>query len=514
MTEVTNEGTGAAPGDESTEMPVYDESAADMSTGEPAESEKKSEPTETPTINERVEVVYPVFGKRLDSTLAPLHVLRINANQLMDSVQYIPQVPMADSTGEKPKLSPWEEATVEGVHHTVTSGQYIEAFVRSESQWRQKHESRGKPLEIMRVGSKNEGNKEVTGDAALATLQAEYGLGALVKIPLWHTGLWITLKAPADTRLNIMMELMALEKITLGRITNGLSFSGVSVWMHETLIKLVLECLRSANLKDYTDEKFLNLLSVHDLPIIYWGLACAVHSNGYSVSQPCLANPDRCKHETKEHLNVAKLSWVDITAMNPEQLLHMENPSTMKTLEEVMKYQSVGIFAKEMSRKFDVKSFGKSKAITFNLKVPSVAQYLNICNKWVSETVEMINNAFSDKVGESKRNQYIVKQSELTTLRQYGHFVKDIVYLNGNYVSNKDDIASVLNTLSADRDLVTGLTTAIREYIDDTVVNVIALPHYKCPACGGNMSKEETKHPMLIPIEVATFFFTLVGRKL
>lgn len=505
------DGSYVAPANEVPADPFDTEHAHEEESTADAPAEPEHPPKER--TNPNVTQDYVCVVHRIDKTNEPIYTLRINANEVVESIANFPLTKQGDE--EVKSTDPWEEVAKAALRCSVTSGQYIEALERQKSAWRQNAVSNGKPLQIMRIGNnKSEPGKELTGDAAVAKFQYQYGLGSLVKIPLWHSGMWVTFKAPADTRLNIMLELIALEKITVGRGTNGLVFSGMCVWSQELLMDLAVECLYSVNLRDYNSEMFINLLSVHDLPIIQWALACAIYPNGYSISQPCLANPDKCKHVTEEHLNISKISWVDQTSLTENQLRHMESHSTARTREEVLKYQAEGLCSRTMSKVITVDSFGRQKDITFNLRIPTVANYLHTCNKWINEITNTIQNAFSDKVGDEKRDTFITRQATLTTLRQYAHFINDIVYADGSFVKNPDDIASVLNMLSGDNATVTTLLTSIRSFIDETVINLIALPSYNCPSCGGPMTATESKHPLLIPLEVSTFFFTLVGRKL
>lgn len=454
------------------------------------------------------------FSSRLDKRQAPIYVMRMNADEIWDALERYPLVALTDQQ-DRP-LSPWEIAAKEGMKHSVMMRQYINAVPRLESHWQQDVQHQGKYLNISRVGNaRQENGKEMTGDEAIAKFQHQYGMGSMVKFPLWHTGLWCTIKAPSDSRLNVLMELVALEKTTLGRSTNGLTFSGVSVWLVETLMSLARECIRFVNLKDYTDDKFMNLLSVHDLPVILWGMACAIYPNGYNASQPCLSDPNVCKHITKELLALSKLSWTDFHALTKEQLAHMADPKKMHTVEDVMKYQEYGLLSTIMSHSFEVETYNEEKKkLTINLQLPSVATYISASNKWVNEIIAIINNSFSDKVSDDRRDAYITKQSVYSTLRQYAHFFKNITFADGSYVAKQDDIANILNNLSSDVEVTKAITAKVQEFIDLTVLNLIALPKYDCPACGKPQTVEESKHPYLIPLEVASFFFTLVGLKL
>ena len=81
-------------------------------------------------------------------------------------------------------------------------------------------------------------------------------------------------------------------------------------------------------------------------------------------------------------------------------------------------------------------------------------------------------------------------------------------------VDDRETIEATLNTISTDDDIVTKFLEAVKIYIDDSTVQMIALPSFNCPKCQAPMVDEERKHPLLIPLEPNMLFFTLRGRRL
>ena len=129
-------------------------------------------------------------------------------------------------------------------------------------------------------------------------------------------------------------------------------------------------------------------------------------------------------------------------------------------------------------------------------------------DRWVTEIIDMVSTAMGSTLDEKNKDRFIMEHSRLSTLRQYAHWVKRIVLLNeqgeeDGVVDDRETIEATLNTISTDDDIVTKFLEAVKIYIDDSTVQMIALPSFNCPKCQAPMVDEERKHP-----------FTLRGRRL
>jgi hypothetical protein len=70
-------------------------------------------------------------------------------------------------------------------------------------------------------------------------------------------------------------------------------------------------------------DNIRNYIKTPDLPILLWGLACSIYSNGFQYTRACISDPEKCNHILKEKLDLSKLLWTDSSALTAHQVNHM-----------------------------------------------------------------------------------------------------------------------------------------------------------------------------------------------
>lgn len=494
--------------------PDIDKSMAEYEAAHAApEPEPADVPEPTPPVPEEPPAVIklsgtvtldkPVFDKLKDGKQYPLFTLRVSVDDFNAAVTKYPNFRMQGDTESRA----WLDTVRSALPLMLIGSAHSGALARDKSEWRQDveyeglHLGIGKPPTIVTPGQK------LTGERAIMKIQQAMGLGTMIQVPLWHSGLWITLKTPTDSALLNLERQIAEEKISLGRQTNGLIYSNAMVYIINHLFNFIVEHVYDATMKDYSPDKLRATLRVTDLPTLVWALACTIYPNGFSHSQPCTSQPDKCRHITKDHLNLSKLSWVDRSALSRNQQRYMANRAAKHTIDEILAYQREGVAG-------DGKVVPIKDDVSFVLRVPTVQQYVETGFRWVAEIVDMVESAVTDTMSANDKNRFISQHSDLVALRQYVHWIKHIVCADGSTMDDVENMDELVNIMSTSDEIVDVFLKAIKDYIDEATISMIALPSYKCPACGGDMSPAESKHPYLIPLETTMLFFTLRDRRL
>lgn len=402
----------------------------------------------------------------------------------------------------------WLAALDEGRQHGVVGGSFIESIAREGSDWRQNVQHDGVKLSIGRPSFGGAAaDQKLTGQRAVIKMQSALGIGSTVQVPLWHSGIWLTINAPSDSKLLIMERRISDEKITLGRLLHGLVYAHSSVYTVNHLLTLLLDCVYDATIKDYSAEKLLKAIKVTDLTSLALGFACTIYPNGYDHKQPCVLHPDKCKHVSEEKLNLARLFFYDQTAITTEQRRHMAERNKKHTDEEILKYQTLGKIGES-------KTFKLNDEVTVVLKVPTLADYLESGTTWIQSIENMVSEALTGRPTDEQKDEFITQQSVATIFRQYAHWVDKIIFRDNDVIDDKESIQEVLSMLSSDQKLYEVFFDEIKKYIDDSTICVVGIPAYNCPSCGTPMAPEERKHPNIIPIDVINLFFTLARRRL
>lgn len=352
-------------------------------------------------------------------------------------------------------------------------------------------------------------NAIVQGERGVIQFLDYLGLGTVFRTPLWNTGIWITLKAPSDTRLLELQRQIANEKYILGRTTYGLALSNRAVYVTNTLLDFALEHLYQTNLA--TEKNLKEIISVQDITTVIWALANVIWNNGFRFRTACTHNPDVCQHVVEELLNVSKLLWVNDKAFTPYQLAHMAKTKTKEVTEEdVKRYKDENI----LNRNHSFKVTTNNKEIEFILRIPNASDHIEAGQRWVSDIVTMVNSALGTDNNLEERNQLILSHSNATDMRQHIHWIEKIIF-DSNEISDRQTLESVLDRLSAEDSIRHAVNKEIKKFTESTTSTVIGILSYTCPNCKGHVKFKDSDENFasVIPIDVYDVFFNLLVQK-
>ena len=356
--------------------------------------------------------------------------------------------------------------------------------------------------------------QQLTGEAAMMRVRAILGMGSVANVPLWHSGLWISIKSPGDGALLELERRIAANKGELGRTTYGLAFSKSSVYINQAIADFVIQHIYDCSLKDWSADQLKEIILMNDLPLMIHGLLMVIYPNGYNLNQPCIANIVECRHVVKEMVNLSKLCWVDRTALSAEQVSHMSRRRDKFTMEELKKYQSHHRVANTEL----VLGGAGGATVVATMNVPNLKTYEQTGFSWVNEIQQQVAVSFAELSGQERMN-YIQNQARLTSIRQYAHWFSRLTLVNregdAEYIEDRSTIDQVIGDLSSEGPIVQKAIDGISKFIDDMTIAFIGVPNFRCPACNKKqITDEEKRHPNLIPLDVGQVFFTLRYQRL
>jgi hypothetical protein len=341
-------------------------------------------------------------------------------------------------------------------------------------------------------------------------IRNEMNLGGLIQIPLWHSGYWITLKTPSDSALLELEQRMSMEKVTLGRQSNGLIFSSAEVYTKSHLIDFIFDHVYSVTL-DSKDPALLRSITLDsDYTQLVWGMAVACYPAGYPLLQPCIANPNKCEHVVEALINLSRISWLDQSRLSTAQRAHMLNRTNPSSLTKIKEYQTE--FSAMMHSEISIHD-----NVALRLRVPTLEESRTIGYSWVESILTTTQKAFGSRIADGAREQYINNQALMTSLRQYGHWC-DAVIRNGGgdaeeVIDDRAAVDEIITMISSDEAVVRKVYKAVTTFIDKSTISMIALPKYACPKCQKEPDAKYLRHPKLIPLDVVQVFFTLRDQK-
>ena len=366
---------------------------------------------------------------------------------------------------------------------------------RSESMFKQSVQSEKGKLTAGGLKFSDSVSNKLTGEKAVLRVRALTGLGSVVMVPLWHSGFWITLKAPTESSMLELNRRLSEEKIGLGRATYGLAFANNSVFFAGWLIDFALSHVYDTSLKAEVAEDIRNRINQLDVPLLIWGLACAIWPNGFPYARAVLDQTTEQTKVIKEKVNVGRLLWVDNNSLSPWQISHMaQRHGNSMTAESLDKYRSEFVRGKGRSVKLN-------DTISVTLRVPNVNQYLISGKKWVNNIVAMVDNAFSMPPNDSVRDNYIMDQGKATNMRQFAHFVESLEVADG-LIEDVDTLDQTFDALSSSDAIREAFFKGVKSFIEDSTIAVIAIP-----VTEDNEKSDLPRFPHLLPIDVMSVFF-------
>jgi len=132
----------------------------------------------------------------------------------------------------------------------------------------------------------------------------------------------------------------------------------------------------------------------------------------------------------------------------------------------------------------------------------------------VDGIVKMLEDSFAVSLQGSQRDNYINDHARVTNMRQFSHWVSKIVLDDEEMGDDAETIENLTALFSSQKSISDKFFTEIGKYIDDSTVSVIGIPKYNCPACNYEQIGENSNHPLIIPLDVARVFFTLLDQRI
>lgn len=476
----------------------------------------QTEPTSTPVVEpvpepqapkSTIVQKYPTFapmeeGKWNDDD-ETIHLPGGTVDEVKRVIKEGPNVRLDDTE----KGREWANSLQESAETLMIRGGFNETVNREGAEFHQVIETDRMPLAAGTPNLKFNNGDKVGGERAVLRIRSLIGLGTILQIPLWHSGFWVTIKAPSEATLLELQRRLIEEKINLGRNSHGLAFANTSVFISGWLIDFVLNHIYDTTLKGEYDLR--KMIRVLDIPTIIWGLACTIWPNGFQYARACIADPEKCNHVVREKLNLSKLLWVDRTSLTPKQIHHMTNRGgSSMTIESVQDY--LNEFTIGRGRTITV---GDANNVSITFKVPNVEEYINSGYKWVNSIVEMIDASMTSEPNDTVRNIHINELGKATNMRQYAHWIGSID-ASGVVIEDIESIDQSVDTLSSVDDIRKKYFDEVIKFIDDSTMAVVAVPSFECPECSKQQPVPMQRFPHLLPVDVMNSFFTLLVQKL
>jgi hypothetical protein len=462
-------------------------------------------PAPTPINNATISSEYAKdIGDQWDDLAT---TIALPADTAARTMNYGETNPHADAQVDSEAGEKWAETISVGLNNGSFHDNLLPAARREGANYQQKITPEGgRSLAIAAPRFADDEGPLLTGERAMLRVNALMGRGAIIQVPLWHSGFWITLKSPGEIELLDALQHISDNKIEFGRSTNGLAFANHVVVSNSAIVDLAMRNLYETTVAGFnTTEKIRGAINCLDIPMLAWGLACAVYPKGFQFERALLDKQGVATTVVQQLLNVGTCQYTDRNSLNDWQVAHMSQRATGS-----MKESALAMYRDHFTR-------GKPKLVMLDaeigieLKVPSVDQFLNAGQRWVDELVVSVSQAFAQDMSDKQRNDMIYDRAKATSMRQYVHWINAIeIPRLGKRIVDLPTLELTISHMSGDNTVRNKFYEVVQSFINDSIISLIGVPQVHPEEASQVVPRFEN----IIPIDPIAVFFSLLYQKI
>lgn len=355
---------------------------------------------------------------------------------------------------------------------------------------------------------------KVNGQIAMARFTSLLGIGEVVQVPLWHSGIWLSIKPPKDNELIALENALANNQITLGRETNTLIYSNYSVVFNRIVTDFIVDHIVGTTIKTSESINIREYIYIQDLPIMILGLIMSMYPDGYDVTRACIntleENEDKtpkCNFIANGKLDPKKLLWLNRKELTKEMLAHMSKrtPNSV-TLDEITDYRLS--ISKIKSKNIFLEASNGVK-VDVELTAPTLLDYINNGELWVQSVISKTEALFTDADNVEQKNSKISTVLSSVILGIYNIYVSKLS-IGKQSVDDRDTINELLDTMTGDQIIIDTFINSVKNFISGNSIAIVATPDYICPNCNSTQTvNNSSKFKHLIPLNILENFFDL-----
>lgn len=397
------------------------------------------------------------------------------------------------------------------------STEHQDALSRPDSVWNNRMlNTAEQPLTMQRLRSPG-GEGELRAERASLAIRTHIGLGTLVNVPLWNSGIWITLRDPGDKAIQEAVRKQVSERMRVGRSTHAMGFSNFMVYTVETMVELVLSNVTGSTA--HTDVDLIRNISIHDFSTMVWGMASAIYPNGFEYSRACTSGPEKCTAVLREVLNLNTCLFPDENMLTKEQILHMSNTKKgWAKQEDLERYRDQ--FTANLGYSKPIKA-ANGQEILLTLQVPTIGEVIDAGYDWIGMISNFVTQALGLDADNDQRQRYQQDIALTTAAGQFTQWVKEIS-VGGHVIRDRRTLMDTFyNDISPDNTLFANMQEAIKEFSTKSMASVVGVLNYTCPSCqkpqmvakGDDEADPKQELPLVIAIDPVSTFLELMYRK-
>lgn len=417
----------------------------------------------------------------------------------------------------------WNRLSAAQGTYMVQDDQLFDTTTRNGAKWRNmlNHGTEEAPQYKGLINEKGLG-KSSTNDvsASFNLLSGLLKLGMNAYTPLYHTGIWVKLRAPTAYSFIRLDEAISDEKVEYGKATRGEIFSNDAAIVRKHVADFIIDHIETSTAPKDDPDYLKSIIKVEDLNTLMLAIMKARYPDGYPLVQVCTVDPNECTHAVEGLVDLRSLLWVDTTALTPRQYAIISNVRKRITEEQVQEYQDEfragGKGVIHLSTE-EVVDDNIINGVTIHISMPTLAKEEDYAVNWIRNMEHEIEELFREKNDPADRKRKWQETISANYLKTYGQYIDSIEIIEaGRKIKEFDaerdpeEIERFFEMVSGEQTYTKRFIEALKKYMAENVVSVVGILNYECPHCGKKHDTRPGKHHIVLPLDMVSTFFTLV----
>ena len=337
----------------------------------------------------------------------------------------------------------------------------------------------------------------LNGAEAKQTLIAR--MGGLLKVYLYNSGFWISVKSLNISELNDFYNSVDINENEYGRILGGYSYLTTDIYIKEKFAELIPTMVVDSNLKDWNkNDNLINNISIHDYETLLWSACCMQFKEGVEIGVVC----SKCEYvETNTKFDLKKLKLTNFDRI-PEKALKFLRSPEIKTSGMLKEYreQYLGFSEEIIKDKYLLRTH-----------VPTLGEYLKRGIELVAELIASIRGDANMK------NDDILRTISIYFYPMLSPWIGSLSVL-------KDDNTIDFTTMDSDTILLflseykrtetrkdeDKFVEKILDFIKVSQLTFICASAIECPKCKTKIINESN----LFPVDAQELFFMITCQQI
>ncbi len=511
--------------------------SVDIANASVAEPVAETETVKQPKRREGIPVDYPAVENTVEILSNPLKPLETTGDttrgfddwagsiETMEAVVGVTtqKFNQAEQRGRNPKLTVLEASMIDIQVDAVGSKMMHEFQYVAGANWSQgiKTPTATMPL-IVPIKNPNYGDSKYVGSDAVPLIQNRMKIGSTLGVFLPHTGIYFIIVSPTDGELLDTLSVINTQRIETLRASSGILMGNSNYYIYRQVLNLFLSSITNCSFRSWNREQLTELIDERDINIIATALMASVYVDGYEYTQTCglrlkddetLTDEERaqnppdevCDHRSEFLADLMRTVFIDNSRLNEFQRNIAVSAIHPRSLEEIKDYQQQHYLGYR-------KSYEITEGIEFIYRAQNIKVSMEAGEKWIGEISQIVDSIITFKNDDEERNMMIDHRINLARIREFSHWVDDIV-VDGQSLGDRAKINALLNSLSRNDTVMRKVSETLGEFQRLSMIAITAIPRAKCPTCQKTDTKDLDISKHLIPQDAVSRLFTLVRQR-